>query len=280
MDGYQMKEYYRMKDLMDYFKISRDTIKYYEQKGLITSCRDRNGYRKFDQVMFQKLERICTMRTLGFTLNEIKLSLSKGRMSENGEAAFEARLNEIEEQRRMLEIRKEWLLSNRTFSKSFEKYYQNGHLYDKFFACLASSNQGKCLQDVLWRRELSVYTVNEDGKITAEEDFSGVILDEVVADSKLCEKCCYRQDGLIKGLAIRLVFKQSERDNLTNYIRDMYRWGNAHGYQMSSKVYAQYAFYYEHENGEQEEGIAIDLYLPVPEGIHTENKSAEKEETA
>ncbi len=275
MDGYQMKEYFYMKDLMDYLKITRDAIKYYEQKGLITSCRDRNGYRKFNQVTFQKLERICTMRTLGFSLDEIKLSLSKGRMSENGEAAFDARLNEIEEQRQLLETRKKLLLRNREFSKSFDEYYQNCHLYDSFFVCIASSNREKCRQATLWRRELSVYVMDESGEIKAEEEFSRVILDDAVVDNLVCDKCCHGRNGLIQSRAIRLVIKQSESDNLANYIRDMYRWSACHGYQTGNKVYAQYAFYYEQEDGEQkEEGIAVDLYLPVNDAHYDSNRNS------
>lgn len=254
-----MKEYFYMRELMDYFKISRDAIKYYEQKGLITSCRDKNGYRKFDRVMFKKLERICTMRSLGFSLDEIKLSIFEGQMYKNGELAFEARIKEIEQQERLLGMAKKLLLSNREFSRSFSEYYQNCHLYEDFFVCLSSRNEEECQQEALWRRELHVFEIDEHGEIQSEQEYQKVIQDEIVVDDDICSQCEYRSKGRIKSSAIRLVIKKSESDRLPEYIREMYRWGIEHDCHMEKKVYSKYSYYCEPE----EEGIVLDLYLPV-----------------
>lgn len=253
-----MKEYFYMKELMDYFQISRDAIKYYEEKGLITSCRDGNGYRKFDQVMFKKIEKICTMRSLGFSLDEIKLSLFEGHMKKNGELAFAERIEKIEQQERLLKMSKKLLLSNREFSRSFEQYYQNCHVYPEFFVCLASENEEECSQDNLWKREIHIFEIGDNGDLRSEKDYGKVILDEIVADAEICEKCRYKRE-VVKSEAIRMVIKKSESSKLPEYIREMYHWGRKHDLQNGNKVYCKFYYYCEPE----EEGIVFDLYLPV-----------------
>lgn len=61
---------YQIKDLMEMYGISRDTIKYYENHGLIESKRKENGYRIFDEINARKLKKILGFRDLGMTVEE------------------------------------------------------------------------------------------------------------------------------------------------------------------------------------------------------------------
>lgn len=61
---------YQIKDLMEMYGISRDTIKYYENHGLIESKRKENGYRVFDEINARKLKKILGFRDLGMTVEE------------------------------------------------------------------------------------------------------------------------------------------------------------------------------------------------------------------
>jgi DNA-binding transcriptional MerR regulator len=54
---------------------SRDTIRYYEKIGLLEKAnqnRGENNYRKYNEQIISKLQLIKKVKTLGFTLNEIK----------------------------------------------------------------------------------------------------------------------------------------------------------------------------------------------------------------
>lgn len=62
---------YQIKDLMELYGITRDTIKYYETHGLIESRRKENGYRVFDEINVRKLKKILAFRDLGLTVEEV-----------------------------------------------------------------------------------------------------------------------------------------------------------------------------------------------------------------
>lgn len=58
--------------------LSRDTLRYYEKKGLISPPkRDANGYRYYDEIQRQELAFINKGKTIGFTLKEIKLGYQR-----------------------------------------------------------------------------------------------------------------------------------------------------------------------------------------------------------
>lgn len=53
--------------------ISKDTLRYYEKQGLITSPpRSANGYREYPAFVLDELRFIKLGQSVGFTLNEIK----------------------------------------------------------------------------------------------------------------------------------------------------------------------------------------------------------------
>lgn len=51
--------------------VSRDTVRFYERQGLISSQRTGNGYREFPDDMLQQLLYVRTAQALGFSLAEI-----------------------------------------------------------------------------------------------------------------------------------------------------------------------------------------------------------------
>ncbi|MEI8634573.1 Zn(2+)-responsive transcriptional regulator [Vibrio sp. PP-XX7] len=51
--------------------ISTETIRYYEQQGLISATRDDNGYRLFDEHCADRLKFIQRAQYIGFSLKEI-----------------------------------------------------------------------------------------------------------------------------------------------------------------------------------------------------------------
>ncbi|APC16034.1 MerR family transcriptional regulator [Pseudomonas frederiksbergensis] len=56
--------------------VSRDTLRFYEQRGLIAAQRSANGYRDYPEEMVQLVLYIKTAQRLGFTLGEIGSSVA------------------------------------------------------------------------------------------------------------------------------------------------------------------------------------------------------------
>ncbi|MGC6372387.1 MerR family transcriptional regulator [Pseudomonas sp. K2I15] len=61
----------RIGELAQASQVSRDTLRYYEQRGLIAAQRSANGYRDYPADMVQLVLYIKTAQRLGFSLGEI-----------------------------------------------------------------------------------------------------------------------------------------------------------------------------------------------------------------
>lgn len=62
-------------DLAQATGISRDTLRYYEKRGLLRARRSDNGYRDYPEEAADWLRYIRTAQALGFTLQEIEADL-------------------------------------------------------------------------------------------------------------------------------------------------------------------------------------------------------------
>ena len=66
----------RIGELAQASAVSRDTLRFYEQRGLIVAQRSANGYRDYPAEMLQLVLYIKTAQHLGFTLGEIGQSVA------------------------------------------------------------------------------------------------------------------------------------------------------------------------------------------------------------
>lgn len=66
----------RIGELAQASAVSRDTLRFYEQRGLIAAQRSANGYRDYPPEMVQLVLYIKTAQRLGFTLSEISDSVA------------------------------------------------------------------------------------------------------------------------------------------------------------------------------------------------------------
>lgn len=65
----------RIGDIARATGISRDTLRFYEKRGLLTARRSGNGYRDYPPEAVRWLTYIRTAQSLGFTLAEIEADL-------------------------------------------------------------------------------------------------------------------------------------------------------------------------------------------------------------
>ena len=62
---------YRIGEMAEFFGLTKEAIRYYERKGLVTSTRDaQTGYRYYERDEITTLKQIRTYESLGFSLNE------------------------------------------------------------------------------------------------------------------------------------------------------------------------------------------------------------------
>ena len=108
------KRLYQMKDLIEQFGLTRDTIKYYEKKGLITPERSKSKYRIYTEDDVNSIRRILELKEMGVTLEECKSILADEQLGETKQI-----LQSVEEK-----LRNEIETLNQQL-KSLQKYKEN-----------------------------------------------------------------------------------------------------------------------------------------------------------
>ena len=103
-----------MKDLIEQFGLTRDTIKYYEKRGLITPERSKSKYRIYSEEDVKRIQHISELKNMGFALEECKQLLSNDEAEE-----VEKVLQSVEEK-----LRNEIEILNQQL-KSLQKYKDN-----------------------------------------------------------------------------------------------------------------------------------------------------------
>ena len=63
---------YRIGDVANLMGLSRDTLRYYEKRGILSSKKEKNGYRYYTGGQLPALAKIETLKSYGFTLAEVK----------------------------------------------------------------------------------------------------------------------------------------------------------------------------------------------------------------
>lgn len=64
-----------IKEFATKYKITNDTVRYYEKEGLLAPVRLENGYRSYDESCEEGIKFILVLKQLGFSLQEIKVLL-------------------------------------------------------------------------------------------------------------------------------------------------------------------------------------------------------------
>ena len=106
---------YSTADVMKTFDIGRNTLRLYEEMGLLTGMvRTESGYREFANRHLEDLKFILNAKKVGFTLNEIKELFEIVRAAKKmtcGTVSSEVtgKIAEVEEQIKMLEAKKLFL---------------------------------------------------------------------------------------------------------------------------------------------------------------------------
>jgi DNA-binding transcriptional MerR regulator len=109
-----MKEFYRSGELAKICGCSPDTIRHYEQLGLIQKpLRSENRYRKYSKETIHRIKQIQAALRIGFTLNELskifKIRDQDGVPCKNVRELAETKLQQLTEQIEQMSATREQL---------------------------------------------------------------------------------------------------------------------------------------------------------------------------
>ncbi len=92
------------------FNLSRSTLLYYDQIGLLTAARRTDAnYRQYSEAERTRLRRICTLREAGVSLNQIKTILDNAGIDEG--LVLEKRLRELTQEIRGLRLKQQLIVA-------------------------------------------------------------------------------------------------------------------------------------------------------------------------
>ena len=128
-----------IKEFTDKYKLTADTIRFYEKIGLIHPKRLQNGYRFFDEKCEKTIQLIIVLKQLEFSLDEIRFLLSlekKPISSECNEATvrlFQDKIIQIENKMTFLQIAIQQLDQVKQLIEN-NQYQQNYHKIQRLVA--------------------------------------------------------------------------------------------------------------------------------------------------
>lgn len=103
------KEYYKIGEISKLYGIGTDALRYYEKLGILKPKRDLNGYRMYNIGDISTLNILRDLRSIGFSLQEIKEHLADFNLSKTL-ALFEKEINYIDYKTQELQALKKQLL--------------------------------------------------------------------------------------------------------------------------------------------------------------------------
>lgn len=97
-----MKEYYKIGEISKLYDIGTDSLRYYEEIGILKPKRDENGYRMYSVNDIRTLNVLRELRSIGFPMKDIKEHLSDYNLEKTVEL-FRKAVSEIENRQAELE---------------------------------------------------------------------------------------------------------------------------------------------------------------------------------
>ena len=229
------KRFYQMKDLIDKFHISRDTIKYYEKKGLISSVRNDTGYRLYDEVNMQKLRKIRNLKDIGFSLNAVDtqgtekgISYSKNEIEKIREE-IEQQIIELNSRLDKLSVYEQWIFENKMYRDMFK-------ITRDFKLCIECKNVIDSCSECFFVRDLLMLELSQENDIINMEEKEAVLSKASVRINRECEKCT--SDKILTfPKAYRGTWCYTGREDLQKLIYDAYERAQDLGYELCKTVY-------------------------------------------
>ena len=216
---------YQVKDIMQMFGITRDTIRYYEKQGLIEPMRTDNGYRTFDLLNVEKLKKVLDLRNLGFSVKEVKTMFIDEKLEKNGTSLIELR-KRTEEKMEKIRLYEQIYYEDKRFMNGFNMEYD--------FCCCINCPM---LQDEDMQSyficDVNILSVNVMGEITGMEK-SKMVLNNIDM-GKRCRGCLNTSKRL--SHVYRGIVRYENDEQVQRVIQENYTKARREGYKLSGLVY-------------------------------------------
>lgn len=247
---------YQVKDIMQMYGISRDTIKYYEKQGMIEPSRNDNGYRVFDMLNVEKLKKILDLRDLGFSVKEVAEMLKDEQVERSGEALLTLRKRTEEEIRTLYKKMEKIRIYERSFydNKRFLNGFNVEYNFEFCLDCPMIEETDKCSYFV---REANILSVNMNGEIVGKRK-SNIILNNCDLQER-CKKC--RKTGEKIAHVYRGMVPYENEAQTKNIIQKNYMDLIKAGYQLKEMVFITKKIL---KSGEKER-LFLDIRIPIEE---------------
>lgn len=228
-----MKEkYYQMKDIVEKFMISRDMIKYYEKKGLISPVRNDAGYRLYSETDVQKIKFILDVKDLGFALDDVETQLeSFENVLKSVQKIREEKEQEIiklNQQLKKICNYEQWLLDNKMYRDTFKICYD-------FKICIGCERIELREIDSFYVRDMEILHLSDDYEVEDSKDNLAVLTKEVMQVHKKCERC---QESKILTFpkVYRGTWVNEERGDF-GFLKSVYEKAEELGYELKKEIY-------------------------------------------
>ncbi len=253
-----MKDKYYMRDLMEMFRVGRNTIKYYEEQGIIKGIREPNGYRSYSYLDMKRIERVFVLRRLGFSIEQIKIFLT-GISVQNELELNQERICMLERQIAALTEELHFLKYMDSFQRKIFEYYKQYEICHDFEVCLGCGYNQEIKDKWLMQSDIKIIHFNSDFTIAREEVYEKAVIQQTMKLNKTCLECTSNRK--IRSLTVHGIIKQGQMDNFPALLQKISHDMEERGYEMEHKVYCLYSYYIEEQP--REEGVAIGYYIPI-----------------
>lgn len=123
----------RINEVTQQVDLTKRAIKYYEQEGLLSVAKDKNGYRNYTNEDIKTLKEISVYRKLGISIKDIKTLLST-RDKQLLEEIYKSKISELESYKNEINLLEKFIYNN-----DVEEIYEK----------LDYENIGKEIQDMI-----------------------------------------------------------------------------------------------------------------------------------
>lgn len=106
-----MKNYYKISEISKLYNIGPDSLRYYERLGILKPKRDTNGYRLYSLKELYKLNMIRDLRSLDFSMEQIKKYLEEQsvcntlRLLHEEHLLLQTRIKELKKRKKIIRAR-------------------------------------------------------------------------------------------------------------------------------------------------------------------------------
>lgn len=264
-----MKNYYKIKEISKLYNIGVDSLRYYEEIGILHPMRDKNRYRQYTTSDIYRLNMIRDLRNLGFSMKHIAAYLDT-RTIENSLAFMEEEERIVDKRIQELQILKKDLQKRRASLLESTKVVFNQmeilHLPQRKCVSLATDE----VHDDIEYQLIKLSKEHEQNIYTIGNFHTGCFLDikDVnkihPASVFIMEDALNTYDFTLPAGTYLNLYYQGERDHHYQHVKEMLAYCKEQGYTVMSEA-MEFFIIDVHETRKKEEYIT-QLQLHIKQG--------------